>query len=624
MSVKRTTLTASSLVVIAVLFVALIILSNQLLRGARLDLTENQLYTLSQGTRNIVQSIDEPINLYFFYSEQASRDIPLLRTYAARVRELLEEFVQASKGNLQLQTIEPLPFSEDEDRAAQFGLQAIPVGAGNDPIYFGLAGTNAIDGQAVIPFFQPDKEAFLEYDLSKLIYTLANPDKPVVAVLSSLPINGGFDPMTQQPSQPWVIYEQLENLFDLRVLGGEIEKIDPEVGVLLLIHPKNLSEQTVYAIDQYVLGGGHVLIFVDPHAELETLANPNDMSAMMAEKSSHLAQLFSAWGVHYDPQQVLGDAAYALTVNANPGQPPVRHLAIISVDQSGLDNSDVISADLTSVNLAMSGFFSLTGDSSLKSTPLIQSSAFAAPIDAQKVRFLPDPSELAKGFRETGERYTIAARLSGTVNSAFANKPEAVSSDARHQASGDINLILIADSDILTDRLWVNAQNFFGQRLVSAFANNGDFVANAVDNLLGNSDLISMRGRATSNRPFTTVQELERAADAQFRAKEQELLAELQETEARLGELQQNRADANSAQALIMTPEQRAELENFQQRKLEIRKQLRQVRRDLDRDIETLGNWLKFINIILVPLLVSVLALLLTMWVRSRRKQAMV
>ena len=633
MSATRTTLTTGSLLVLAVLFVALIILSNMFLRGARLDLTENHLYTLSEGTRNILGDIDEPINLYFFYSERASRDIPVLRTYATRVRELLDEFVQVSKGQLNLHVIDPLPFSEDEDRAAQFGLQSIPVGANNETVYFGLAGTNSTDGLSVVPFFQPDKEAFLEYDLTKLIYNLANPEKPVLALISSLPMTGGFDPMTRQPGQPWVIYEQLQQLFDVRVLGGDIDQIDDDVRVLMVVHPKNLSDKTRYAIDQYVLGGGHAMFFVDPQAELETPLNPNDPSAMFAEKSSDLPELFKAWGIEYNKDQIIGDSGYALSVSVSADKPPVRHLGILSIEKSGLDTSDVITADLSTINVAMSGFFKLAQDSKLSLTPLIHSSTFAGPIDASKARFLPDPSELAKGFQETGEPYTIAARLSGEVSSAFPDgKPQddsaegaqdtaSEASDSAHLATskGPINIILVADTDILTDRLWVRSQNFFGQRLVSAWANNGDFIANSVDNLLGNSDLISMRSRATSSRPFTTVQALEREADAKFRVKEQELQAELQDTEAKLTELQQNRQDQGGAQSLILTPEQRAEVEKFQQRKLEIRKDLRQVRRDLDQGIETLGNWLKFINIGLIPILLTVFALIMALLVRSRR-----
>ncbi|MCB1804694.1 MAG: GldG family protein, partial [Candidatus Competibacteraceae bacterium] len=337
MSATRTTLTTGSLLVLAVLFVALIILSNMFLRGARLDLTENHLYTLSEGTRNILGDIDEPINLYFFYSERASRDIPVLRTYATRVRELLDEFVQVSKGQLNLHVIDPLPFSEDEDRAAQFGLQSIPVGANNETVYFGLAGTNSTDGLSVVPFFQPDKEAFLEYDLTKLIYNLANPEKPVLALISSLPMTGGFDPMTRQPGQPWVIYEQLQQLFDVRVLGGDIDQIDDDVRVLMVVHPKNLSDKTRYAIDQYVLGGGHAMFFVDPQAELETPLNPNDPSAMFAEKSSDLPELFKAWGIEYNKDQIIGDSGYALSVSVSADKPPVRHLGILSIEKSGLD-----------------------------------------------------------------------------------------------------------------------------------------------------------------------------------------------------------------------------------------------------------------------------------------------
>ena len=269
MSLKRTAMTSTSLIILAVLFIAVVILANAFLKGARIDLTENNLYTLSNGTKNIVSDIDEPINLYYFFSDQASRDIPAIRTYAQRVREMLDELNLRANGKLRLQVIDPVPFSEEEDQASQFGLQAIPVGTSGNSLYFGLAGTNSVDGVEVIPFFHPDKEAFLEYDLSKLVYNLANPTKPVIGIMSSLPFGGGFDPMSRQPQRPWVINDQLLQLFEVRTRATSLERIAEDIQVLMLIHPKNLDDKTLYAIDQFILRGGRAMIFVDPHAETE-------------------------------------------------------------------------------------------------------------------------------------------------------------------------------------------------------------------------------------------------------------------------------------------------------------------------------------------------------------------
>src|SRR5688500_3544181 len=262
MTINRKALSGTALVVLAVLFVALLLLVNVVFRGARADLTHNKLYTLSEGTSNILESIDEPINLYLFYSDRATRDLPQLRTYFTRVREMLQEMESRAGGKLRLEVIDPLPFSEEEDRATGFGLQAVPVSAAGDKVFFGLAGTNSTDGQAAIPFLQPDKEAFLEYDVAKLIHTLESPEKPVVGLLSGLPITAGFDPQTRQMRQPWAVDQQWTQLFEMRTLDpATLKEIDKAIDVLVVVHPKQLSDDAQYAIDQFVLRGGHLLAF---------------------------------------------------------------------------------------------------------------------------------------------------------------------------------------------------------------------------------------------------------------------------------------------------------------------------------------------------------------------------
>ncbi len=636
LNVKRMTLTTGTLVVLAALFIALTILSNTLLRGVRLDLTEDNLYTVSAGTENILASIEEPINLYFFFSEDASKNVPVVRTYATRIQELLEEYVLAADGKLILHTIDPEPFSEAEDQATQFGLQAVPVGTSGESLYFGLAGTNALDDVAVIPFFQPDKEAFLEYELSELIYSLANPKKPVIGLLSTLPMEGGgFNPVTQQGQASWVITEQLNQLFEVRSLSQDVTAIDEDMDVLMLVHPKGLSEQTLYAIDQFVLGGGKALIFIDPHADAEQVnPNPNNPSAaMLASRASNLTQLLEPWGVTLADAVVVGDRRYALSVSMGPNQPAVPHLGILSIDDNGLAQEDVILAELDTINMALTGYLEPKEGTANTLEPLITSSEAAMPIPAERMGLLPDPGQLQQGFEPTGETYILAARLQGMVKSAFPDGPpnnsttegkDAASKDEENppttthltESKTPINLIVVADTDLLTDRLWVRTQNFFGQRIVTAWANNADFVVNALDNLTGNNDLISIRGQAVSARPFTTIDAIEREANTRFLATEQQLQQELQETERKLGELQTARGDDNT---MIFSPEQQAELDRFQQRKLEIREQLRKVRRDMDRDIERVGTVLKVVNIGLIPLLLSVLALAVV-WIRHRRR----
>ncbi len=596
----------ATLIVLTVAFIAAVMASNSLLRGVRLDLTENQLYTLSDGTRSLLESLDEPINLYFFFSDRESGEVQFLRDYAARVREMLEEFAARADGNIVLNVVDPLPFSEDEDRAAQFGLQPVSLGTLSDSIYFGLAGTNGVGDEEVIPFFQSSKENFLEYDLARLVYSLANRDKAVIALYAGLPIDGGFDPATQQPTSPWTAVEQARQLFDIRTLPEGFESIGDDVEVLWLVHPANLSEASLYAIDQFVMRGGRLLAFVDPFAESAGGGNP--MTGQGAPTSSTLEPLFSAWGIEFDPSEVTADERLALSVNAGFGQRPIRHIGLLGLDESTINQQEIVTGGLSSINVGIPGSVSLSEDSSLSMTPLLSSSQDAAEIPASRFQFLQDPSTLFDGYSRGGVARTIAARFGGAVESAYPEgSPLEGATPSSHLAStSEANLIIVADVDMLGDRLWVQKQSFLGQQLTTAFASNGDFLVNALDNLSGSAELISLRSRASYSRPFERVEELRLAADARFRATEEQLQAELDETERNLGELQAAREDTNS---LLMTPEQEQELQRFLDQQVRIRRELRAVRRSLDRDIEQLGTVLKVINIGLVPLAVLLLLL---------------
>lgn len=621
MNFNRKALSGTALVVLAVLFVAVMLLVNVAFRGARVDLTQNHLYTLSSGTKNIIKSIDEPINLYLFFSDKGTHDLPQLRTYYTRVHEMLQEMAARSDGKIKLEVIDPLPFSEDEDRATSFGLQSVPVSAAGDKVFFGLAGTNSTNGQSSIPFLQPDKEAFLEYDVAKLIHELTTTKKPVVGLLSGLPIAAGVDPATRQMRPAWAVDQQWSQLFDMRTLdAATLKAVDKDIDVLVLVHPKKLGDDAQYAIDQFVLRGGHLLAFVDPSAELDDSgADPsNPMAAMMADKSSDLPKLFKAWGIEYDSKKIVLDRARALPISAGEGQAPVRHPAILGLTRADLSPDDVTTANLDTINVSTAGYFELSKDAKgEKLVPLIQTTSDAMVVPADRLRMLQDPSSLMAGYQPAGSPYVIAARLTGTFKSAFPERKEAGSLQVSKDANGQI--ILVADTDILSDRMWVQVRPFLGQQIMNAFANNGDFAVNALDNMAGSSDLISIRGRATSQRPFTTVEALKRSADERFRAKEQELQQELSDTERKLTALQSGKS---ADQAQILSSEQKGELENFLKRKVEIRKELRQVRRQLDAEIERLGTKLKFLDIVLMPLLVTLAALAFAWWRNQRRRRA--
>jgi len=618
----RKTFGAGALVALAVLFIGVTILITFVLRGARIDLTESNLYSIAPGTQSIVSSLQEPINLYFFFSQEASAESPQLRAYAQRVRELLEEMAQRSKGNLKLTVIDPKPFSEDEDRAAEFGLQAVPMGARNDNMYFGLAGTNSTDGREIIPFFQPDKEEFLEYDVASMIHRLGTTKKPTLGLISALPVDANFDQQTGRMIPGWASIEQLREQLQVRTLATDIATIDHDVDVLMVVHPKELSPKTLYAIDQFVMRGGKLIAFVDPQSENDPAGQQGGPMSMVP-RSSTLGPLFDAWGIAYDSGKVLGDRGLGLTVALRQGEPPSQHVAIIGLNRSSMNTKDVVTATLDSINVMTAGVLKKKDGATINFEPLLQSSADSELLPVMRLAFLPDSQSLLEDFKPTGERYVVAARIHGKLKSAFPNGAPAGEGAAaakpagehKTESVGDANLIVVADTDMLADPLWVRTQNVFGQHFSMAWANNGDFLANAVDNLAGSGDLISIRGRQSFFRPFTKVDDLRKHANEQLLAKEKELDNELKDTEKKLSELEAGRTNTNS---LVLSPEQEAELTRFQQERVRIRKELRDVRRSLDIEIERLGTRLKILNIALVPALLAIGAIVLALLRRSR------
>ncbi|WP_375737598.1 GldG family protein [Pseudomonas boanensis] len=608
---KRLMYSGAGLLLIALAFLAFNMLAGLTLTNARIDLTEQKLYTISDGTKRILGELDEPINLYFFYSDKTAKDLVVLRNYAKRVEEMLKAYEQAADGKIKLHIVDPEPFSEEEDKAAEFGLQAIPLQQGGDQVYFGLAGTNSVDDTQVIPFFPLDQEEFLEYEVSRLVQSLAKPERPVVGVLSGLQLNGGFDMMSRQPTPPWMVMEEIRQLFQIESLKADVDQIPEKVSVLLLVHPKGLPEQTQYAIDQFVMRGGKLMVFVDPWSETD---RGMDMSGAMAgDKSSELNSLFKAWGLQMLPGKVLGDGANAMSVSMGEGKRPARHAAWLNLPRTSLDQGDVSTAGLENITVATAGILQPLEGAKTQFVPLIQSSEYSMPLDAQRFAMLEDPEALIRELEPTGERYTVAARISGPAQTAFPNGIEG-RKDGLKSAS-NINVIAVADTDLLSDRMWVQVQDFFGQRVPQPWADNAGFTINSLDNLAGSDALISVRSRGRFSRPFEVVEALQRDAEVKFREQEQVLQQRLTDTEQKLASLQQSQ---DPAKALELTPEQQATLQQFVQEKLRIRKELREVRFQLNASIEELGRTLKFINIALVPLLLTLGVLVLWFWRRRR------
>jgi ABC-type uncharacterized transport system involved in gliding motility auxiliary subunit len=625
---RRTGFGVGGLIALAVLFLAVVMLSNLLLRGMRLDLTQNRLYTLSPGTSEVLAQLKEPVNLYFYFSRDvAAKQAPLLLPYATRVREFLEETAARSGGKVRLRVIDPQPFSDEEDRAGGFGLLSLQPAAG-EPLFFGLAGTNSTDGRSVIPNFQADRESFLEYDVAKLIHELGTPKKPVIGLISSLDMQGQFNPMTGQMGEPWPIIAEIDQLFTLRALTPDAAQIDQDVDVLMLVHPKSLPQKTLYAIDQFVMRGGRVLLLLDPYSGADNSGQDpsNPMAAAMANHASDLQPLLGAWGVDYDPGKVIGDLVLGLEVRTSMQGPPLRHIAILGLHHDDLDAKDVVTGSLESINMATAGFLAPRPGATTTFEPLLQTSTSAAPIPAQRFVGLADPATLRDGFKPTGVRYALAARVTGNMASAFPDGPPADAKPAQgppvaHLAktSSPANIVIIADTDMLLDFMWVETHEMFGQRFAQAFANNGDLVSNILDNLGGSSALISIRGRASFNRPFERLEALKRQADDNLRSKALELQAQLKQTESKLTELQTKRDDQSSQ---LLSPEQEQELKRFTAEKARIRRELRETQRGLDVDIDRLESWLKALNIAVMPLIVAAAGVFALAWRRRRKTSA--
>lgn len=597
---------------LALCFLVLVWLSGLALRGIQIDLTEAREHTLSPATVGLLQGLDEPVTLRLFFSATAAADFPAIKAYARRTQDLLLAMAERSEGRLRIEFIDPEPFSEDEDRAVGHGLTAIPLPAGGQ-FFFGIVGIDSTDGELPIAFLDPAREPFLEYNLARLIAALGHDDRPVLALYSGLPMAPAFDPVLGAPSPGWVIDQQLRELFDLRRLQPGFVDIPAEVDLLVLVHPRELPEDSLHAIDQFALRGGRVLAFLDPDAEQQPTEDPFG-GAVPGSRRSNLEPLLSAWGLEFSADRIAADPAFAQPVKTHEGGPEQPLVTLLGLDSRGLSATDIVTAGLERVNLSSAGVLRPRPGASTRFEPLLSTTAGGGEFDAAVLGTVNAmPVQLLQDFRPEGIR-VLAARLSGPVASAF---PERAGQGRLQYSTTDLNAIVVADSDLLADAFWVHAPRGPGG-FAEPFANNADFVYNAVENLSGDPGLIALRTRSVASRPFHAVEALRRNAEQQFLAKEQELRRQLGDLDRQLRALQQG-AEATGSPAL--GPAQQRELLGFQQQKAELRIRLRQVQHQLMADIERLEARLKLINIVLVPALVAAAFLLLGLW-RLRRRRA--
>lgn len=648
----KSRLTIPAVIGAAILVVAVNLGANIFLSSARVDLTQDQLFTLSPGTKKTLAEIKNPITLRLFLSERLAREAPNYAAYATRVRDMLREFSAVSGGKLKVVDKSPAAFSEEEDEALKAGLQGVPVDAAGELVYFGLAGENAKGQMQAIPFFGPDRESFLEYDLARLVYALDEPQKIVVGVLTTLPVEGDFRAAMQGlPSAPWVAIEQLRQLVEVRDISLDTAVIPDDVTILMIIHPDKLSAKTLYALDQYFLKGGHGVIFLDPLSEVGAAAYGPAGDAMIS--SSDLKQLLDAWGIEMEPGKIVADGKFARRINAGTatGTKPIDYPGWISITSDAINTDDSVTAKLETINMATAGSLRKRDGAALDMVPLLRSSDQAALMPAQQFQGMPDFATLLRDFKPTGQRYVLAARVRGMVNSAFPDGPpkeekakdekskdaadnktgakkDAAKPDATKQpalkphlakSTAPLNAIVIADTDLLEDRFWVQTQEFFGRRVATPNANNGDFAINAIENLSGSDALIGLRSRGVSARPFTRIIGLQKAAAVRLQGTEQDLQKKITDLTQKLAAAQppkpgavpgtNGEAPESEGKAAAPTPEQATAIAEFQNQLLVARQDLRNVRFELRKDISRLETWVEFVNIALMPILVALFAI---------------
>lgn len=606
---SRNTRSAAALLCCLLLFAGLNIVASHLFRGARIDLTEQRLYTLSAGTRATLARIDEPITIRFYYSKRLGDALANYALYAQNVQEMLDEYAAHANGKLRIERIDPEPYSPEEDRAVASGMRSATDPGSGEQVYFGLVGTNSTDDQQIIPFFLPNREIFVEYDLTRLIHALAVPTKKPIGLMSTLPVEGGMTSLQPggQAAPPFTFLEQLRQLQDVRGLGTGIDRIPDDIDTLILIHPRKLSDETQYALDQFVLKGGKVLAFVDPLSEYEA-GHPTRDDPPGAPTASDLDRLLKAWGVEMAGGTVAADrfAARKVAIAGMRQARPIDYLAWLSLGAANLSREDPITASLDQLNMATAGILSPVKGATTRFQALVSTSPSSMRIPAERIGFRADPAALLADFRAGNERLTLAAHVTGPAKTAF---PERAKPGQIRESVQPINVVVVADTDMLDDRFWVGSN-----------AGNGDFVANAVDVLSGSADLVNLRSRGTAQRPFEAVKAMQQEADDRYAAQERALQDKLKDTEARLKGLLGRNAAAAGGTVTLDDAQARA-IDDFRAEMIQTRQQLRAVHLALRQDIDRLRARLEFANIALVPILVGTAAVILEILRLRRRKR---
>ncbi len=603
---------SAGIVVMLAIVVAINVITG--VKPVRLDLTQEKAYTLSAGTRAVLKKLDTPVKIRFYctQSETATPETVYLKSYARQVEDLLQEYKQVAGKYLVIEKYDPQPDSDAEDSARLDGLEPQPL-PGEDRFYLGLA-VSLADQSVALPFLDPGRERQLEYDITRAIARVFTPEKPVVGVMSALPVFGEpGNPMMAQMGQQggapaWTLIEQLKQDYDVRHVEMTADKIDDDVKVLLVIHPKDISDQAQYAIDQFVLRGGKLIAFLDPQSVLSS-RQQNPMSGEMAGASSSLDKLLKAWGLQFDTGKVVADLNFKMQLGGRDGQ-PTEAPAFLALTAEGINTNDVVTSPIDNVWLPLCGAFTGEPAAGLKETVLLHSTKESELVDAMMASM--GGASILNGFKPSGVNYKLAVRLTGKFKTAFPEgKPEDKAAGDTNQVAKaadnslkeskvETSVVLFGDSDMLADDFTLRkADGPFGA-MVSEMNANLDLAQNLVEQMAGDSNLIGVRSRAALSRPFTRIKAMEAEAEAAGQAQIDELQKSLQETQQRLGELQQQKQDKD--QRFILSPEQKAELENFRKKQAEVSKELKQAQKGLRKEVVSLETRLTWLNILAMPL----------------------
>ena len=591
----------------------------------RADLTQDRVYTLSAGTRAVLGKLDTPVTVRFYCSRGVTptAESVYLQTYAARVQDLLDEYQEAAHGKITLQKLDPEPDSDAEDSARLDGIDPLTLSTG-DGFYLGLA-VSQLDARQAVPL-SPDRERMLEYDISRAISRVMTPEKPVVGVMSALPVFGSpanpmMEQMGQRGTQPWELINELNGDYTLRQVPLDTDKIDNDIKVLLVIHPRGITDGAQYAIDQFVLRGGKLIAFLDPLNLVDTRSQ-NQMNPMMPETgagASRLDKLLPAWGFQFGTTNVVADLNFKMQVGGSTGQPQDAP-AFLDVTGEGINTNNIITSSLSDVWLPFAGAFTGAPAQGLREMVLLKTTSDSELADAFMANLSSD--SIMKNFKSSGVEYPLAIELTGRFKTAFPDGPPKTGTNAVAATAAGLKecaatntVVLVGDADLIANDFALREENTPFGTFATALNGNLSFAENAIEQMAGGEDLIAIRSRAVEDRPFTVIKRMEAAAQETYQSKIKDLQSSLEDTEQRLSELQQTK---NQNQRYILSPEQQAELDNFRTKEAQVKSDLKKLQKDLRRNVVSLQTRIEWLNIAAVPVLVSAFGLGLAAWKRKR------